>query len=200
MQPFFILCVVGGVAFSLLVVLLATTRAPAQPPPSSPQAATAAVAVVAQKIETDHESRQFVNQGKTNLPHERATMLQRKADLRNRADALYQQQEVVPMLKADIQQLQIKIGKSTESTVAAEAAEAATVTRLAEAYGKLDPDSVATLLAKMDAERAAAILRLLGERQAGAILAAAVVTGSNGVKHATTWSDNIRRSAQGTRQ
>ncbi len=187
MNLFFAICVACGVAFSLLTVVVATrlgsTRHASTRTPYTP-------ASVLQRIESDDESRKTVNKLMVDMQNERSAMLKREADLRSREEALCQQQEILTMLKADMQQLHNKI---EQTTVRASPAEQANLKRLAEVYGKMDPDSVATLLSKMETERAASLLRLLGERQAGAVLAAAVATGSNGVKNAAAWSDSIRR-------
>jgi flagellar motility protein MotE (MotC chaperone) len=133
------------------------------------------------------------------LQTERTALQKRETDVRSREEALRQQQEILAMLKADLQQVQSKID---ETIVRTTQSEQANLKRLAERYGKMDPDSVATLLTKMETARAAAILLLLGDRQAGAVLAAAVATGSNGVRNAADWSDGIRRMAseQGPRK
>jgi flagellar motility protein MotE (MotC chaperone) len=188
MQPFFIICVVSGVAFSLLAVLLATRRVPVHPPASAPQTAPA----VAQRIQTNDASHKLVNQLMPDVQQARATMLKRAADLRSREESLRLQQEILPMLKSDMQQLQNKL---EEAIVRTTPTEQANLKRLAEVYGKMAPDSVATLLSKLETAQAAAILRLLSERQAAAVLAAAVATGSNGVIRAAAWSDSIRRMA-----
>jgi flagellar motility protein MotE (MotC chaperone) len=195
MKAFFLASVICGLAFSVLAVWLAISRRPLPVPVRKPHPPM----TVVQRLETDEESRKIVDKLMEDLQTERATMLKREAELKSREEALRQQQETVTLLKTDLQQLQ---GKIDETVVRTAKSEQVNLKRLAEVYGKMDPDSVSTLLAKMDTERAAAILRLLGERQAGAVLAAAVAAGTNGVRNAAAWSDSIRRMAseQGQRK
>jgi flagellar motility protein MotE (MotC chaperone) len=195
MNAFFLVCVVGGIAMSVLAswlcVSLGKTHAPVREPPTP--------RVVVQRLESDEESRKIVNKLMEDLQSERAAMQKREDELKSREEALRQQQEILTMLKNDLQQLQ---GRIDETIVRTSQSEQVNLKRLAEVYGKMDPDSVSTLLTKMETERAASILRLLGERQAGAVLAAAVASGTNGVRSAASWSDCIRRMAaeQGQRK
>jgi flagellar motility protein MotE (MotC chaperone) len=193
MKLFFLACVICGIAFSVLAAWLAVDRKHVT------VRTTHINRTVVQRLEVDEESRKIVNKLMEELQTERTTLQKRETDLRSREEALRQQQEIVAMLKADLQQLQ---GKIDETIVRTTQSEQANLKRLAERYGKMDPDSVATLLTKMETARAATILLLLGDRQAGAVLAAAVASGTNGVKNAADWSDGIRRMAseQGQRK
>lgn len=195
MKAFFLASVALGIAFSVLASWLAVSRGKTHMPVREPPTPR----VVVQRLETDEESRKIVNKLMEDLQSERSAMQKREEELKSREETLRQQQEILTMLKNDLQQLQ---GRIDESIVRTSQSEQVNLKRLAEVYGKMDPESVSTLLAKMEMERAASILRLLGERQAGAVLAAAVATGSNGVRSAASWSDCIRRMAaeQGQRK
>jgi flagellar motility protein MotE (MotC chaperone) len=65
--------------------------------------------------------------------------------------------------------------------------------KLAEMYGKMDPESASQLLQKAESDRAAKIISLIGDRQAAAIMGAAVALGDGGTKTAAEWTDAMRR-------
>ena len=181
--PVFIVC---GLALSVLVVFLTARSNPA----NKTTIEAPAPVVMVQRVDTDVESRKNVNKLMEDLQNERAAIRKKDAELKGREEMLRQQQEVLLLLKADLQQLQ---GKLEETTVRTTLSEQSNLKRLADVYGKMEPESMATLLGKMEKDRAASILRLLNERQAGAVLNAAVASGTNGAKNAADWSDSIRR-------
>ena len=188
MKFFFPICVVCGLAFSVLAVFLAIRNSPLHQAAVAPPTPV----VMVQRLDMDLEARKNVSKLMEDLQNERAAIRKKEAELKGREESIQQQQEVLTMLKTDLQQLQ---GKLEETTVRTTLAEQANLKRLAQVYGKMEPDSVATLLGKMEQDRAASILRLLNERQAGAVMVAAVGMGTNGAKNAAGWSDSIRRMA-----
>ena len=189
MKFFFPACVVLGLALSVLASFMAVRMSP------SHQAAVTeklAPIVVVQRIDADSETRKNVNKLMDDLQNEREAIRRKESELQGRENLLQIQQKNLEQLKTDLQQLQ---GKLEETTVRTVQSEQANLKRLSMVYGKMESESVATLLAKMEIDRAASILRLLNERQAGAVLAAAVASGTNGTKNAAAWSDSIRRMA-----
>ena len=189
MKFFFPACVVLGLALSVLASFMAVRMSPAH------QAAVTeklAPIVVVQRIDADSETRKNVNKLMDDLQNEREAIRRKESELQGRENLLQIQQKNLEQLKTDLQQLQ---GKLEETTVRTVQSEQANLKRLSMVYGKMESESVATLLAKMEIDRAASILRLLNERQAGAVLAAAVASGTNGTKNAAAWSDSIRRMA-----
>jgi flagellar motility protein MotE (MotC chaperone) len=182
MKLFFTICVACGVASSLLTVFLATRPGhdPARTPP--PQKTNAVQP-------TPIEGRKAGNSPMEVLQEERSASLIRKANRRVGEDALYQQQEVIPRLKTDLLQLQERIGQITAYPSQEEQAK---LKKLAEVYGRMEPDSIAALLARMETGRAAFILYLLGEHKAQAVLAATRASGTNGVRRAMVWTDQVR--------
>ena len=188
MKFFFPACIVLGLALSVLAAFLAARNRPSNQAEIVPPTAV----VMVQRVDTDAESRKNVNKLMEDLQNERASIRKKEAELKGREETIQQQQEVLTMLKTDLQQLQ---GKLDETTVRTTKSEQVNLKILAQVYGKMEPDSVAILLGKMELDRAASLLRLLNERQAGAVLAAAVASGTNGSKNAAAWSDSIRRMA-----
>ncbi|MEI6210440.1 MAG: hypothetical protein WCR06_02315 [bacterium] len=188
MKFFFPACVACGLALSVLAVFLATRHSPLSKLSESPPATV----VVVQRVETDLESRKNVNKLMEDLQNELAAIRRKEADLDGREKNLQERQVTLETLKDDLKKLQ---GKLEAATIRTAQGEQANLKRLAEVYGKMEPDGVATLLGKMEMDRAAAILRMLNERQAGAVLAAAVASGTNGARNAACWSDSIRRMA-----
>ncbi len=188
MKFFFPACVVCGLALSVLAAFLAVRNNSSEKTAAAPPTTV----VIVQRVDPDEESHKNVNKLMEDLQNERAAIRKKEAELKGREETLQQQQEVLTLLKSDLQQLQ---GKLEETTVHTTQSEQANLKHLAQVYTKMEPDSVATLLGKMEIDRAASIIRLLNERQAGAVLAAAVASGTNGTKNASAWSDSIRRMA-----
>lgn len=188
MKLLFPACVVCGLALSVLAYFLAIRHSPLDKLASTPPATV----VMVQRVDTDAESRKNLNKLMEDLQNERAAISKKDAELKGREERLQLTQENLEILKKDLTSLQ---GKLEEATVRTTQSEQANLKRLAEYYGKMEPDGVATLLGKMETDRAAAILRLLNDRQAGAVLAAAVASGTNGARNAVSWSDSIRRMA-----
>ena len=188
MKFFFPICIICGLAFSGLAVFLAIRNSPL----SQVKVVPPTPVVMVQRVDTDLEARKNVSRLMEELQSERTAIRKKETELKGREESLQQQQEVLTMLKTDLQQLQ---GKLEDATVRTTLAEQINLKRLAQVYGKMEPDSVATLLGKMEQDRAASILRLLNERQAGAVMVAAVGMGTNGAKTAAGWSDSIRRMA-----
>jgi flagellar motility protein MotE (MotC chaperone) len=182
MKLFFTICVACGVAFSLLAVLLAT-RPGHEPARTPPPQETSVV------HPTPMEGRKAGNNPMEVLQDERTANLVRKANRRVGEDALFQQQQVIPRLKTDLLQLQDRIGQITAYPSPEEQAK---LKQLTEVYGRMEPDSIAALLARMETGRAAFILYLIGEHKAEAVLAATRATGTNGIKRATAWTHQVR--------
>lgn len=65
--------------------------------------------------------------------------------------------------------------------------------KLAEMYGKMDPESASRLLQKTEPDRAAKIISLIGDRQAAAIMGASVTMGESAAGLAAEWTDALRR-------
>lgn len=190
MKFFFPVCVVLGLALSVLASFMAVRMSPAHQAAAAPE--KLAPVVVVQRIDGDSETRKNVNKLMDDLQNEREAIRRKENELQGRENLLQIQQKNLEQLKTDLQQLQ---GKLEETTVRTVQSEQVNLKRLAQVYGKMESESVATLLAKMETDRAASILRLLNERQAGAVMAAAVSSGTNGAKNAAAWSDSIRRMA-----
>jgi hypothetical protein len=185
MKLFFTICVACGVALSLLTVLLTTRpdRKPARTPPQQEPG-------VAHPPQP--EWRKAANTPMEGVQDERTANLIRKANRRVRDDALYQQQQVLPRLKNDLLQLQDRIGQISTYPSPEEQENLRKLTEVYEVYGRMEPDSIAALLARMETGRASFILYLLGERKAEAVLAVTRAGGTNGVKRAMAWSNQVR--------
>lgn len=86
-------------------------------------------------------------------------------------------------LKSEVSDKIVQIGSNEEGNFK----------KLAEMYGKMEPESASELLQKSAPDRAAKIISLIGERQAAAIMNAAVAMGESGASRAAEWSDAMRR-------
>jgi len=115
------------------------------------------------------------------------------SELAAREQTISNQQEIITMMKSELDKSRNLLGSKI---LEAGADEQANLKRLSMVYSKMDPESASTLLMDMISERAARIINLIPERQAAAILGAAVAGGEAGTKKANEWTDSIRRMKQ----
>lgn len=184
---FLFACVLCAVSFSVLSGILATGRIPFRAQP-----AAAVEAAAAQPVAVEDGNRKELNKLVDALHEERLAYQKKAADLDGREKAIQQQQEILSLLKKEVQELHRSLD---EKVVRMESAEQVNCKRLADMCGKMDAASAASLLKEMEPPRAAAIVGLLGERQAAGVLEAAVASGEVGAKMAAEWADIIRLSA-----
>ncbi len=184
---FLFACVLCAVSFSVLSGILATGRIPFRAQP-----AAAVEAAAAQPVVVEDGNRKELNKLVDALHEERLAYQKKAADLDGREKAIQQQQEILSLLKKEVQELHRSLD---EKVVRMESAEQVNCKRLADMCGKMDAASAASLLKEMEPPRAAAIVGLLGERQAAGVLEAAVASGEVGAKMAAEWADIIRLSA-----
>ncbi|MBN1670902.1 MAG: hypothetical protein JXR37_07710 [Kiritimatiellae bacterium] len=186
---FLLMSIVSALALSLLSYTLATGHVPFQPAPKeeagAEQPAAAPTATIRpQKADLVEQLRQelestkneyqrkltAIEAAKSKIADEQAILL----DLRQRLETLQTQ------IEANVQEMSDSERKNLR--------------RLAEVYGRMEPDNVAQILRKDDKVRAAKILYLMGERQAAGVLDAVVATGDDADKKlAVEWGNIIRK-------
>jgi flagellar motility protein MotE (MotC chaperone) len=197
---FLLASVACGVAFSALGAILATGRIPFRPPPVIAAPAPAAAAPAGgSSVGSCENSSKAVGELMEAIRKEREEYEKKRGELTAREEELRQQQQILALLKTDIEKLQQKL----DGTVVQIAqSEQVNFKRLAQMYSRMEPEGAAAVRRETEPERAAAILSVLAEREAGRILEASVASGEAGAKLAAKWSDIIRRMAndKGTRK
>jgi flagellar motility protein MotE (MotC chaperone) len=189
--------IICAIALSMLSMIIGTGRIPFKPAPPEPgtEAATTATEQAAAKetLSIFSEKGKAVDDLIVALNEERDLYVNKKSSLDAEAREVALQMELLSKLKGQLDDIRENIDIKT---LEIEGDEEKNLKRLAEVYGKMDPESAAAILLEMDKERAAKVLYLVTERSAAAIFDAAVGRGPEGVEIAAEWADIIRRMEQ----
>ena len=190
---FLIACIVCAVSLSMLSMIVATGRIPFRSQDANIETTEKSTEVKDEKMAGLVGQKETVDDLVLALKKEKKIYENKLGELVAREQSLSNQQEVVTLMKAELEKSRTSL---SEKIVEADAAEQANLKRLSLVYSKMDPESASTLLREMTSDRAARILNLIPERQAAAILNASIATGADGTKKAADWSDVIRRMKQ----
>jgi len=183
---FLILAALCGVLLSVLTAVFQTGRMPlrdeARPEHPTQQVVTAtSVRLLGEEA---------LNELIAALGEQRTNYVAKTRMLDDSARETEVQKQVIAKLTAELKQLH---AAARQSIVELELHERSNLRRLAEVYGRMEPESAVMVLSEMETERAGKLLSMIGERPAAAILSAAVTSLDNGSARAAEWSDIMRR-------
>jgi flagellar motility protein MotE (MotC chaperone) len=190
---FLIACIVCAISLSMFSMIIATGRIPFRSKDAQVETAEKSTAEKGEKPAGLVGQKETVDDLIIALKKEKQAYEKKAGELAAREQALSNEQEVVTMLKSELEKSRTSLDAKLVET---DAAEQVNLKRLSTVYSKMEAESASTLLREMTSDRAAKILNLIPERQAAAILNASIGVGTNGTKSAADWSDVIRRMKQ----
>ena len=190
---FLVVCVMLGLALSILASIIANGRIPfaseaAEKPVEVKVASPAPPTKNAATVFSSQE--QAVNELIAALKKEKEKYESKTRELTEKEAQLQQQKDIMSQLETEVKGLQDKL---QAKIIEMASAESTNFRRLADVYSKMDPASASNLLEQMEPDRAARVLSMVPERQAAAILDATVAKGEKGAAVAGKWSDAMRR-------
>jgi len=183
---FLTLAALCGVLLSVLTAVWQTARIPLQEEARTEQSTQQVVTATSVRLLGEEALNELI----AALGEQRTNYVAKTRMLDDSARETVVQKQVIAKLTAELKQLHTE---ARQSIVELESNERSNLRRLAEVYGRMEPESAVMVLSEMDAERAAKLLSMINERSAGAILGAAVTSLDNGSARAAEWSDIMRR-------
>lgn len=189
----FMSCVLA-VTLSILSAIIATGKVPFQ----AEQTAEEVVAAEQAEVSRGEKANVSVFAGQAVVVDELVKELKSKLEKQEEAEqvlAVQKKEFEQKMLQMQILEQRLTALKSevSDKIVQISTNEEGNFKKLADMYGKMEPESASELLQKSAPDRAAKIISLIGERQAAAIMNAAVALGDSGASRAAEWSDAMRR-------
>jgi len=192
---FLFVCLVCGVAVSLLVFIMTSGMIPFRTLPApAPVAGSTGGTNASDTAETDvariNVRIDMAEDMLKELGREKEALARRGGELEVRAERIRLQEAAIVAMRKDLDDLKQAL---RSNLVEVAAVENDNLKRISDVCSKMEPASASQMLLELSNERAATILGLVNERAAAKIMDAAIASGTQGAKRVAEWTDILRR-------